>query len=302
MKNISLEPKRLFIVGSEWLYFNIYIGPQTSDKFLISILNPLSSQLIEENVIDKWFYIRYKDEWGQHLRARFHLFDVKNVSEVIFRFHDLIMPFLENKLISNITINTYKRELERYGINTIEEFETLFFINSKLILKIIELTEDSQENRWLYGMRSIDTFLDLWNFDTDQKKGLLESLKTSFGKEFGIDKEIRKQLSKKYRDNKSKIENLFSDTNEELDNILKVFKVESKPYVDAIFQKIEIKDSDETFLINDLLSSYIHMHCNRLFQSKQRRHEWILYDLLFEYYYSKSARYKNTITMKLVNN
>lgn len=301
MKNISLEPKRLFIVGSEWLYFNIYIGPQTSDKFLISILNPLSSQLIEENVIDKWFYIRYKDELGQHLRVRFHLFDVENISEVIFRLHDLIMPFLENKLISNITINTYKRELERYGFNTIEEFESLFFINSKLILNIVELTEDSQENRWLYGMRSIDAFLDLWNFDTDQKKGLLKSLKTSFGKEFGIDKEIRKQLSKKYRDNKSKIENLFSDTNEELDSILKVFKVESKPYVDAIFQKIETKDSDETFLINDLLSSYIHMHCNRLFQSKQRRHEWILYDLLFEYYYSMSARYKNTITMKLVN-
>ena len=40
------------------------------------------------------------------------------------------------------------------------------------------------------------------------------------------------------------------------------------------------------------MSSYIHMHCNRLFKSNQRLNEWVLYDLLYEYYYSEFNREK----------
>lgn len=298
MKSILTEPQRLFIIGSEWLYYNIYLGPQTSDKFLISILNPLTSELIEEDFIDKWFYIRYKDENGLHLRVRFHLCNSKNIGEVISRFHNLIIPFVENKLVANITINTYKRELERYGMNTIEEFESLFFINSKLIVNILEVTEDSPENRWLYGMRAIDTILEGWNFNLERKKQLLESIKISFGREFGVDKDIRKQLSKKYRENKGKIENIFNNTDEELNGLLEKFKNESQIYIDAVIQKINANNTGDLFLINDLLGSYIHMHCNRLFHSNQRKHEWVLYDLLFEFYYSKLAR--NNMKVKAV--
>jgi thiopeptide-type bacteriocin biosynthesis protein len=302
MKNNLTEPQRIFIAGSEWLYYNIYIGPQTSDKFLTFILNPLTNSLIEEGIIDKWFYIRYKDENGLHLRVRFHLCEVNKINEVLFRFHDLVMPFIQKKLIAKVTINSYKRELERYGKDTIVEFETLFFISSKLIISIIELTENNQENRWLYGMKAIDTVLEGWNFNVEQKKQLLENLKIGFGKEFGVDKDIRKQLSKKYRDNKVKIENLFSNTDEELDSLLNDFDDESQKCIGTIIQKVRATSVNESAIINDLLGSYIHMHCNRLFQSKQRKNEWVLYDLLYEYYYSKLARYKNTLKLQLENN
>jgi thiopeptide-type bacteriocin biosynthesis protein len=292
MSNFLEKPRRLFIVGSEWLYYNIYLGPQTSDKFLILIISPLTEMLIQEGTIDKWFYIRYKDEDGFHLRVRFHLCETKNSSKVILKFHDLIVPYLQERSVSNVTINTYKRELERYGFDTIEEFESLFFVNSQLILNLIILAEDSQENRWLYGMKSIDAFLESCGFNLEQKKELLESLKTGFGNEFGIDKEIRKQLSKKYRDNRSKIEAVFNDKNEDLDNLIKGFIKESKVYFEIILQKRKSNSTDKSPAIDALLSSYIHMHCNRLFQSKQRKSEWVLYDLLYEYYYSKIARLK----------
>ncbi|CAA9195959.1 thiopeptide-type bacteriocin biosynthesis protein [Flavobacterium collinsii] len=292
MRDIPNEPIRSFIVGSEWLYYNIYLGPETSDKFLIYALAPLTQILIEKGIIDKWFYIRYMDENGFHLRVRFHLCDTKNNSEIILRFCHLLMPYLKERTISDVTINTYKRELERYGFNTIEEFESLFFINSQLILKLLIITEDSQENRWLYGMKAIDAFLESFSYSLPQKKELLESLKVSFGKEFGADKEIRKQLSKKYRDNKYKIEAVFNDENPELDALIKVFAEETKGYFEIILKKVKADTLDKSIIIEDFLASYIHMHCNRLFKSKQRKNEWVLYDLLYEYYYSKIARLK----------
>ena len=57
--------KRLFIVGSEWVYYNIYVGPQSSDLVLIDVIKPFAEKLISKQIIDKWFFIRYKDENGK---------------------------------------------------------------------------------------------------------------------------------------------------------------------------------------------------------------------------------------------
>lgn len=46
------------------------------------------------------------------------------------------------------------------------------------------------------------------------------------------------------------------------------------------------------FLLNDLLSSYSHMMVNRLFKTKQRTHEMVLYDFLHRYYKAEIARLK----------
>lgn len=293
MKNV-IKQQRLYIVGSEWLYFNIYIGPQTSNKFLNQTLEPFASKLLEKKVIYKWFYIRYKDEIGLHLRVRFHLCNPKKgIGEVIIGLNESITEYIENKLISNITINTYKREMERYGFHTIEEFESLFYINTKLILTILKYSEMRKNFEWLLGMKGIDCLLNLFNYSLKDKKELLEELKISFGEEFGASKDTRKQLSKKYRENKFKIEDILNkDT--ELDLYFDEFENESRYYVNNIINSYKKPE-----IINDLIESYIHMHCNRLFKSKQRLNEWILYDLLFQYYNSKLARkrieHKNNI-------
>jgi lantibiotic biosynthesis protein len=36
--------------------------------------------------------------------------------------------------------------------------------------------------------------------------------------------------------------------------------------------------------LNDIAISYMHMVCNRLFLSKHRMHEMVVYDFLFKYY------------------
>ncbi|GHV23349.1 hypothetical protein FACS1894174_09080 [Bacteroidia bacterium] len=44
--------------------------------------------------------------------------------------------------------------------------------------------------------------------------------------------------------------------------------------------------------MNELLKSYIHMMLNRLFRSKNRMHEMVLYDFMFRYYTSGIAKEK----------
>ena len=63
-----------------------------------------------------------------------------------------------------------------------------------------------------------------------------------------------------------------------------------KPLSEEIL-KLE-KDSQLEMPLNDLMASYSHMLINRLFKSKQRTHELVLYDFLHRYYKSEIARRK----------
>jgi len=53
--------KRTFIPGDEWLYIKLYTGYKTADTILTEILPEIISKLKDEQLIDKWFFIRYYD-------------------------------------------------------------------------------------------------------------------------------------------------------------------------------------------------------------------------------------------------
>ena len=111
------------------------------------------------------------------------------------------------------------------------------------------------------------------------KKNIMKSLSASFAKEFNVDKIMRKSLSNKFKEFRSVLENLKSDSN--LDEfIVRTFADRSD----------KIRSLKFNILNDDVVSSFIHMHLNRIFRSKQRFHELVVYDLLYKYYASLKAR------------
>ncbi|MEF9476554.1 thiopeptide-type bacteriocin biosynthesis protein [Chryseobacterium sp. 1B4] len=62
------------IPGGNWIYYKLYMGTKSADEILEDKIKPLADQLIEENVIDQWFFIRYNDP-KYHLRIRFKCTD-----------------------------------------------------------------------------------------------------------------------------------------------------------------------------------------------------------------------------------
>src|SRR5690554_4816518 len=287
--------KRNFILGDEWLYYKIYSGAKTSDLTLTEVIEPVSKFLLNKNSIDKWFFIRYADP-KHHLRLRFHYNDPKAVSEIINSLRPHFIDYANEDLIWKIQIDIYNRELERYGSKTMTLSETLFFQDSVAITEFLSLIEgDEGENlRWLFGLRMIDVLLNCFSLSIKNKYMLLEHLKTGFGNEFGINRFLKKQLDDKYRKERENIEsflvlveNEFPDYNPILD-ILLSYKVNITPIANEIVhlnthKKLEVK-------LNNLLSSYIHMTMNRLFKSKNRVHELVVYDFLYRYYKSALAK------------
>ncbi len=294
------QVKRNFFLGSEWLYYKLYMGSRISDIFLTSTLTPIVNELLKQKIISKWFFINYKDP-DRHVRIRFKIEDLTKLNYVIETMHKAVAPYLQEKTINKVVVDTYKRELERYGNETIEESESIFFENSRLIAYLISQISNDNE-RWLWGMKSIDVFLDAWNLTLEQKRDLFAQLKKSFDHEMGASVDINRQLSMKFRNSRSEINTVMSESpTVQFDMALQKYVTRNRQIVSQIVQNRK-KESEPEVSIQDLLNSYIHMHCNRLFKSKQRLNEWVLYNYLYQYYRSKVAQLKNIQTKKILIN
>ena len=292
MSNI---PQRNFILGDEWLYYKIYSGPKTLDTILKEIIKPVTELLIEHNTIDKWFFIRYADP-KHHLRVRFHSSKKDNIGTIINTFYPHFKKFVDQDLIWKLQTDTYLREIERYGLNTIDVSENLFYYDSKMVVDLLDLLEGSQgeELRWLFSLRAIDSLLNGFNYNDDEKSKLLLRLSSGFLQEFGDSKYLRRQLGDKFRVERKKIES-FMALNEEDDTeynpILEILKIKEKNVKNLVLKILELNSrSSLSVELDFLMSSYIHMFMNRIFKSNNRKHELVCYDFLSRHYKSILAR------------
>lgn len=288
--------QRSFIPGSKWAYFKIYTGTKTADKILIHKIPFIVKELYNNNKIDKWFFIRYADP-DFHLRIRFLLKDDTYWGDSINLFYNHLGSSVRNNLIWKIQLDTYNRELERYGNNLIEEAETLFCIDSKCTISLLKKLDEKDENyRWMIGLYLINQFLSDFSIDITTKQQWMEHWSMAFKTEFGFDMYNSKQFNSKYREHKSTIEQTLKNKIGSADfNALQLpIKKRSKelrPVVSQIQTKLKNQKVKKTSL-ESLLSNYIHMMMNRLFHSKNRQHEMVLYDFMNRYYKSELAKSK----------
>lgn len=296
--NTQKKIQRTFIIGDEWLYYKFYSGPKTADLILTEMIKPAAEQLLSGGYIDRWFFIRYADP-KMHIRVRFHLARPEFIFNVVQTLQPLTRGYIEQDLIWKVQVDSYQREIERYGVDTMEQAEELFFHDSVMIVNMLDMItgDEGEKYRWFFGIRAIDTLLDDFHFELERKLELLTILKENFGREFGINKGLRDQLKNKYRDSREEITIVLDrsqDAESEMKPLFDLLARKSEA-IKPVVKNLEEREKQETLLpaLNDLMGSYIHMLMNRLFKSKQRVHELVVYDFLWNVYKSTLARQKH---------
>jgi thiopeptide-type bacteriocin biosynthesis protein len=273
--------KRNFILGDEWLYYKLYCGKRTADTVLIDCIKPFTETLLEKKLIDQWFFIRYKDP-NPHLRIRFHCNDINKLGTIIDGMNRAISNYTENYLIWKVQTDTYNREVERYGENTIEEAESLFFHDSDLCIKALELIENDTL-LFMFALRSINTVFEVFDFTLEDKLLFVKENLEVFKTEFNSNKSLSKQLYKKYNGLKKElIEFMEMQSHIEYQPLINLLNAK-KEQIKIVKKMILKKELQQNINLQDLLSSYIHMMVNRLFRDKQRLHELVCYDNLYRY-------------------
>ncbi|WP_299135639.1 lantibiotic dehydratase [uncultured Tenacibaculum sp.] len=289
--------KQYFTLGSEWLYYKIYTGVKTSDLILTDKIKKIAIKLLEDKVIDHWFFIRYMDS-ESHLRIRFHISNFEKIGMILQYINNELEPLIEQNLISKILTDTYARELDRYGNNTIELAEKLFYTDSVFVVNMLSMLdlEYGKTIRWQMAIKSVDSFLDDFKFSLREKYQLIDLLSKMFFKEHGESKGLKVILDTKYRNLRSQIDVVLdkeTDEEKEYYSILKLIEERSSSS-QLIIDKLLLLNKEGILEkhINDLVSSFLHMNLDRLFMGRNRTNEFVVYEMLARHYKSKIARLK----------
>lgn len=276
--------KRTFVLGEDWVFLKIYTGINTADRLVSAQVFTLAASLESEGIIQKWFFIRYSDANGFHLRVRFCLAETRYLAELIERIGTVLKPLIDDNIVRSIAYDTYFREIERYGESVYPQTEEIFHIDSICVaacLSQINQQAGDVNLRWTTAVAMINDLLDAASISLLEKKEIIVRCRDSFRREFEVEKPEQTRLfDKKYRDNRKSI-------NEAVDH---------NCFPQEIFCALErrknaLKTVTDTWeRIN--IPSILHMTCNRMFITSNRLCELTIYEYLSRYYVSEIARQK----------
>jgi thiopeptide-type bacteriocin biosynthesis protein len=284
--------KRTFIPGSEWIYFKVYTGIKTAEKIINTELYDIVRELKKNDLIDKWFFIRYTDP-SFHLRIRFLSKNKKDIGEIILIFNDKIKHLVESNLVWKVQLDTYNREIERYNEQFIDYAESIFYVDSDCQLSLIRSIEKykNEQYRWMISLLLIDSYLSLFRFKIKEKKSFLLILDELHKKEFGFNEFNAKSFNTMFRNNKSILESvMYAKVDDQNFNTMVKYVKDSSERMRPEIDKIYFKMKRGKMNLFPVLSSLIHMSLNRLFIEKNRTYELVLYDYMRRFYSSEFVK------------
>lgn len=273
--------KRSYILGEEWLYYKLYCGVKTSDILLLDLVHPLIHELITAKLINRWFFVRFFDP-DPHLRIRLNIDNAMNLGAVIEICAKYFKIFLDNGTIWRVQADTYFRELERYGHYSIEYAEEIFYYDSNLIINLLKQKYDI--GTYLWGvLKSVDSFLELFEFGAEQKHEFYQTGKIAFNTEFGLSHKqissIISIISQNYSHVFDQGEFKLNSDDEFIGSIVADRNNQSRSAVTKIFQLKKSKKLEIPLSV--LVQDYVHMFFNKAFYCQQRGAELIGYNLKY---------------------
>lgn len=264
--------KRSFLPGEEWLYIKLYTHYSLTDEILLNFILPVIKKHKRGNPGFKWFFIRYQDP-GHHLRLRFFTSAGSSYELLSDLIHKLQGWSREGK-VSDVILDSYQRELEKYSAILINEVESFFYRDSEFILSVFR---DNVLNSAFKLSFAVNTTLQIIHcFITDKKERIdfITSVFESSSEEFSGDKEVVRKLDVKYRKFQQQLISArpFPD-NPMNDNFFIDYQL--------IMKEIALRTEDwERAERYHLLINLVHMHINRIFENTPREYEYLAYHFM----------------------
>lgn len=280
-----------------WLYFKIYCGETIADRLLASDIAPLAVTLQEAGVVTRWFFIRYVDP-HHHLRLRFFVDPVRE-GDVVKALQAQLASAQRNELVWRIQRDRYEPEIERYGVATMALAERLFHRESEMVAKAVTAVRGAGDEhlRWQFGLAAIDRRLEDFGYSPEARVRLLDGLAAALLPEFGEPKQVKARIDARARELKPWVEDALDPVRRRatlgaLDDLLDAHSATTESDRNVL---LTLSASGEPGLpLEQLLASYLHMFCNRLFVTRQRLHEAVVYSFVAKQLRGATARLSYT--------
>lgn len=266
VENIGGQKQGIF---EDCLSFKLFGGIKSLDTLLTSTLTHFLNALEQNNIIKRWFFIRYNvPDW--HLRVRIFPNDraltMKNL-EVLFN----------NVTVKKLELADYVREYGRYGGEKMfEVVEEVFCKDSVEIIKSIEAHNVTPEYRWRLALKSVNEILNqVFGSEVELKQSFIKEVRDRMSIQYSNISAVRKQIGKFTR-------------GVNLVEIMEQYHFDAGGYKNVA--RIWEQEVSSCTTWHSVLASIIHMHVNRVVLENGIQIEYAIYDMLFRLNLSSNQR------------
>jgi thiopeptide-type bacteriocin biosynthesis protein len=212
-----------------------------------------------------------------------------------------VQPLLDSGAVRKMLLDTYEREVERYGGDRgIELVEQIFWRDSEAILGIVELLDGDAgaDARWRLAVRGVDSLLDALGFDAEARARVMSNGRDALGNEFHANADFWARVGDRFTRERASLETVFArdpaaDAEHDLEPGFTLLAARDQALV-PIGAELRARDAAGELAprLGDLAWSLCHMHANRLLHASQRAQEMIVYDFVRRLHAARKARAK----------
>jgi lantibiotic biosynthesis protein len=271
---IISQDERSAFPGDAWVYLKLYAAYKQHDELIAGPIRELVRKLLQEELIDQWFYIRYCDS-APHLRLRLHTHPSHTSHIVMAEALAWSRQLAEGGQINYFSLDTYEREVERYGgPKTIEAMEQLFTADSVTSSDLVaaqynhHITIDPEA----IAVFSLDTLFAAWGLSlTERLRWLQRNIqKYETGKEFHKKRQLLCDLLAPWEHTRDSA--LIQQR-----ALLCQVVARREPALKMVSAHVhETANAGDLWMsVDSLLGSLAHMHINRLLGVDRQREQHI---------------------------
>jgi len=248
---------RLRAPGSDWLYGKLYCPTNAEEEVLCQTVGTLCDPLSATGLIQDWFFVRYSDP-DPHLRLRFRGEPEVLMTAVLPRLCAWNQQLIDRELCLSTAIDTYCREVERYkGLAGMDYSEQVFGADSRAAAQLLSLRRAGviDLDPVVLAAITVQDLLAHAGYGNEEQLSWISAIVGRIPSPYpplrGEIRQLRRLLCGGLT---------MSPGGVEIPAVL----AGRRQQLDAMSDRVAVITRGEPTIRDDLLHSYIHMHCNRL--------------------------------------
>jgi thiopeptide-type bacteriocin biosynthesis protein len=244
---------------------------------------------VSEGVARRWFFMRFADP-GLHVRLRVQGDAAALREGAMPLVAELSEGLLERRLISRATLDTYEREVERYGgAAGIEHCEAWFHADSEAAVAAIAAGGD----RWRTALAATDAALDAFKLSLSDRRDAMRAARAHTAAKLDAaapdPRSFAQRYGRRHREERAALRQLLDEA--------RATGTEG-PYreragrFEAIAAQLLAADSRDELTVPpiEIALSLVHLRINRLLRTGSLEPELRLYDALERLYTAELVR------------
>jgi thiopeptide-type bacteriocin biosynthesis protein len=287
-----------FPPGSEWLSTKLYCGQASTDAVIRGVVAPVAAAALRDG--DGWFFLRYRDP-QPHVRLRLHGPADRVAGDVLPLLRRVAAPFIESGLVWRTEVDTYTREVDRYGGPAgVLLAEQVFRADSEAALAVLLRTPDGVDgaaalgDRWRLALVAADRLFADLGFDVGARQVLARMQRDGLAAEFrGTGANARRLSGQIMRRERAGLDALL-DGAAPAPGLAAGLAVLDRRSAALAAPIAELRALDAAGALTQPLPaialSYNHMAVIRLLRGAPRLQELVIYDLLDRLYSARLGR------------